>query len=107
MKPSLIVRLAQLSTRLEDLNGLLAAPDVPRDLDRYRALSREHAEITPVVGRYREWQSAERDFVTAQDLAADPETKTYAEEEAKSAKAAMERLENKRQQLFLRRAPTP
>ena len=105
MKPSLTARLAQLSTRLEDLNGLLAAPDVTRDLDRYRALSREHAEITPVVERYHEWQSAERDLVTAQDLAADPETKAYAEEEAKSARAAMERLESELQQLLLPRDP--
>ena len=105
MKPSLTARLAQLSTRLEDLNGLLAAPDVTRDLDRFRALSREHAEITPVVERYREWQSAERDLATAQDLAADPETKAYAEEEAKSAKAAMERLEEDLQRLLLPRDP--
>ena len=105
MKPSLTARLAQLSTRLEDLNGLLAAPDVTRDLDRFRALSREHAEITPVGERYREWQSAERDLATAQDLAADPETKAYAEEEAKSAKAAMERLEEDLQRLLLPRDP--
>src|SRR5215471_4941091 len=105
MKRSLTARLAQLSNRLEDLNGLLAAPDVTRDLDRFRALSREHAEITPVVERYREWQSAERDLVTAQDLAADPETKAYAEEEAKSAKTAMERLEDELQRLLLPRDP--
>src|SRR5215468_3307879 len=98
MKASLATRLAQLSSRLEDLNGLLAAPEATRDLDRYRTLSREHAEITPVVERYRAWQGAERDLATAQDLAADPETKAYAEEEAKSAKAAMERLEEELQQ---------
>jgi len=58
-----------------------------------------------VVERYREWQSAERDLATAQDLAADPETKAYAEEEAKSAKAAMERLEEDLQRLLLPRDP--
>jgi len=58
-----------------------------------------------VVARYREWQSAERDLATAQDLAADPETKAYAEEEAKSAKAAMERLEEDLQRLLLPRDP--
>src|SRR5215471_17723005 len=105
MKRSLTARLAQLSNRLEDLNGLLAAPDVTRDLDRFRALSREHAEITPVVERYHEWQSAERDLATAQDLAADPATRGYAEEEAKSAKATMERLEDELQKALLPRDP--
>jgi len=94
MKPSLVTKLTQLSARLEELSGLLAAPDVTRDLDRYRALSREHAEIAPVVALHRDWQQAERDLANAQELVADQEMKAYAEEEAKSAKTAMERLED-------------
>jgi len=105
MKPSLVTKLAQLSARLEELSGLLAAPDVTRDLDRYRALSREHAEIAPVVALHRDWQQAERDLANAQELVADPEMKAYAEEEAKSAKAAMERLEEELQRVLLPRDP--
>jgi peptide chain release factor 1 len=105
MKPSLVTKLTQLSARLEELSGLLAAPDVTRDLDRYRALSREHAEIAPVVALHRDWQQAERDLANAQELVADPEMKTYAEEEAKSAKAAMERLEEELQRVLLPRDP--
>ncbi|HTR57576.1 MAG TPA: peptide chain release factor 1 [Casimicrobiaceae bacterium] len=101
MKPSLAVKLAQLSARLEDLNGLLSAPDVTRDLDRYRGLSREHAQIAPVVARYLEWQGAERDLAVAQELASDPEMKPLAEE----AKAMMERLEEELQHLLLPRDP--
>jgi peptide chain release factor 1 len=105
MKPSLVAKLAQLSTRLEDLNVLLAAPDVTRDLDRYRSLSREHAEIAPVVERYREWQGAERDLASARDLAADPEMKSLAEEEAGLARTTMERLEEELQRMLLPRDP--
>ncbi|HEX7273228.1 MAG TPA: peptide chain release factor 1 [Casimicrobiaceae bacterium] len=105
MKPSLAAKLAQLSTRLEDLTVLLAAPDVTRDLDRYRGLSREHAEITPVVERYREWQGAERDLSSARDLASDPEMKSLAAEEADLAKATMERLEEELQRMLLPRDP--
>jgi len=105
MKPSLATKLAQLSTRLEDLNGLLAAPDVTRDLDRYRGLSREHAELATVVERYRQWQGAERDLATAQELASDPEMKPLAEEETKVARATMERLEEELQRLLLPRDP--
>ena len=105
MKPSLAAKLAQLSTRLEDLTVLLAAPDVTRDLDRYRGLSREHAEIAPVVERYREWQGAERDLSSARDLASDPEMKSLAEEEVGLAKATMERLEEELQRMLLPRDP--
>ena len=105
MKPSLVTKLAQLSTRLEDLNGLLAAPDVTRDLDRYRGLSREHAELATVVERYREWQRAERDLAAAQELASDPEMKLLVEEETRTTKASMERLEEELQRLLLPRDP--
>jgi len=105
MKPSLAAKLAQLSTRLEELTVLLAAPDVTRDLDRYRSLSREHAEITPVVERYREWQGAERDLASARDLASDLEMKSLAEEEAGLAKATMDRLEEELQRMLLPRDP--
>ena len=69
MKSSLSNKLTQLATRREELDGLLAEPDVTRDLDRYRALSREHAEIDPVVALYRDWQQAERELANARELA--------------------------------------
>src|SRR2546426_11109307 len=92
MKPSLATKLTQLASRLEDLDGLLAAPDVTRDLDRYRALSREYAEIAPVVALHRDWQRAERDLASARELLADAEIKALAEDEAKAAEATRERL---------------
>ena len=69
MKTSLANRLTQLTSRLEELDGLLAAPDVTRDLDRYRALSRERAEIAPRVALYRDWQQAEHDLASARSFA--------------------------------------
>jgi peptide chain release factor 1 len=105
MKSSLSTKLTQLVARREELDGLLAAPDVTRDLDRYRALSREHAEIDPVVALYRDWQQAERELANARELLADPELKMLAEAEAKETKAAMERLEEELQRVLLPRDP--
>jgi peptide chain release factor 1 len=105
MKPSLATKLTQLASRLEELDGLLAAPDVTRDLDRYRALSREYAEIAPVVALHRDWQGAERDLANARELLADPELKTLAEDDAKAAKATMERIEEELQRVLLPRDP--
>jgi len=89
MKPSLSIKLAQLATRLEELNGLLGAEDAARDLDRYRALTREHAEITPIVALYREWEQSGRDLAAAREMLADPQMKSFADDESKAAKARM------------------
>src|SRR5947207_12095937 len=105
MKPSLATKLTQLASRLEELDGLLAAPDVTRDLDRYRALSREYAEIAPVVALHRDWQQADRDLASARELLADAEMKTLAEDEAKAAKVTMERIEEELQRVLLPRDP--
>src|SRR5215831_6076291 len=105
MKPSLVTRLNQLDARLEELNELLASPDVTRDMDRYRALTREHAEIAPVVALHRDWQQAERDLSSARELLADPEMKSLAEDEAKAAASAMDRLEEELQRALVPRDP--
>jgi peptide chain release factor 1 len=68
-------------------------------------LSREHAEIDPVVALYRDWQQAERELANARELLADPELKMLAEAEAKEAKATMERLEEELQRVLLPKDP--
>ena len=105
MKSSLSHKLTQLAARLHELDGLLAAEDVTRDLDRFRALSREHSEITPVVTLYRDWQKADNDLAAAQDMLADPEMKAFGDEEAKAAKVRMEALEAQLQSVLLPRDP--
>jgi peptide chain release factor 1 len=105
MKPSLATKLTQLATRLHELDGLLAAEDVTRDLDRFRALSREHAEIAPVVTLYSDWERANGDLMAAQDMLSDAEMKSFADEEVKSAKARMEILEEELQRVLLPRDP--
>ena len=105
MKASLSTKLTQLAARLHELDGLLAAEDVTRDLDRFRALSREHSEITPVVTLYRDWQKADNDLAAAQDMLADPEMKAFGDEEAKAAKVRMEALEAQLQSVLLPRDP--
>ncbi len=103
MKSSLSTKLNQLTARVEELNGLLAAEDVTRDLDRYRALTREHAEISPVVALYRDWQRAELDLAAAQDMLSDPEMKAYADDEVGAVKTRMSTLEEDLQRALLPR----
>ena len=92
MKPSLRSKLEQLTSRLEELDGLLAAEDVTTDLDRFRALSKENSDLAPVVARFREYVQAEADFAAATDMASDPGLREFAGEERIAAQVRIEAL---------------
>jgi peptide chain release factor 1 len=106
MKQSLRTRLDQLSARLMELDALLAAEDATRDLDRFRALSRERAEIEPVVARFGEFRRAEDDVAAAIELAHDPQMRDYAEEERRAGEARIEALARELQAMLLPKDPS-
>src|SRR5262249_58360158 len=81
MKPSIAAKLDQLFHRLDELNGLLSSEGATRDLGEFKRLSREHAEIAPIVARYRDYKSAESDLAAATEMLADPATRSFAEGE--------------------------
>jgi peptide chain release factor 1 len=105
MKQSLQNKLDQLAARLAELDLLLSQPDITQHLDQYRKLTREHAELTPLVQQYAQWQQACADVATAQELAADPSLKEFAEEEAGAARTRMAALEATLQTLLLPKDP--
>jgi peptide chain release factor 1 len=101
MKASLHTKLGQLALRLAELDATLAAPDAARDLDRYRALTKEHAEIAPVVARFQEYQAAEHDAAAADELAHDPAMRAFADEERVVAEEKMTALAADLQRMLL------
>jgi peptide chain release factor 1 len=105
MKPSLRTKLEQLETRIAELDALLASQDATRDLDRYRAMTKEHADIGPVVERFRDLQRAEADLSTAEDLASDPDMRDFAAEEQAAARERIDHIGNELQAMLLPRDP--
>ena len=105
MNEALRNRLDGFSGRLEELNGLLASEQAARDLDQLRKLSREHAELTSLLDLYDRYRQAERDAAAAKEMAADSSMKSFAEEELKVARSAMQRLEADLQQQLLPKDP--
>ena len=91
--------------RLGGLEGLLAAEGATRDMAHFTRLSREHAEVASVVSLFQKYLQVERDAAEARELAADAGMKTYADEELKKARAAMERLEAELQKALLPKDP--
>lgn len=105
MKDSIRTKLLSLCRRLEEIDAMLAAPDAADDMNRFRDLSRERAEIEPITIKVREFEQAEKDLEFAQDLRNDPEMAEFAADEIKTAKQMLETLEHELEILLLPRDP--
>lgn len=105
MKQSMRSRLEQLSQRLIEVDALLAEPEIANDMDRFRKLSRERAEIDPVVELFKSYESTEADLETAMEMMSDPELKEMGEEEMKAAKDRIAALEEALQLELLPKDP--
>jgi peptide chain release factor 1 len=105
MKPSMLARLDQLANRLEEINSLLMQEGVTDNMEQYRKLNREHAELGPLVDLYQQYTQAASDVETAQGMLADPDMKEFAQEEIGAAKARMEQMEVDLQKLLLPKDP--
>jgi peptide chain release factor 1 len=105
MKASMAAKLGQLDSRLVELDALLSSEDATRDMDGYRKLTREHAEITPVVELYRRHLGRESDVTAAQEMLADPDMKSFAEEEIRAARDDMAVLEKDLERALLPKDP--
>src|SRR5690606_2030472 len=98
-------RLERLAHRLTEVDALLAEPEIAGDMDRYRKLTRERAELDPVVTAFRAYTGAESDMADAQEMMSDPELREMAEEEYSLKREKLEALGDELQILLLPRDP--
>ncbi len=105
MKDSLRQQLERLSMRLHELDATLSDPQVAGDMQRYRSLSREHAEVAGVVKHFQQFQQRERDLAAARELLADPDMAALAEEEIVAAEHDLAGLQQTLQTALLPRDP--
>ena len=98
-------KLAQMARRLEEIDTTLQDPNVTSDMNKFRALSKERAEIEPVVLKTKEFETAEEDLKTAEEMLKDPEMAEFAAEEIKAAKETLEKAEQDLQILLLPKDP--
>jgi peptide chain release factor 1 len=105
MKTSIRIKLGHLITRLAELDEKLSDPNVTQDLNQFRKLSREHAELSPIVGFYKEYTVTESDLAGAEALLDEPEMREMAQEEIKQAKQRLIDLEGELQRALLPKDP--
>jgi peptide chain release factor 1 len=97
VNPRLRTKLDSMVGRLGDLERLLAAENATRDLEQFKKLSREHAEVSGLVSLFQQYRQAEGDAEAARELKLD--------EELKSARDSMEKLEAELQKALLPKDP--
>ena len=107
MKASIQTRLESLSDRFDEITALLADPEVQSDQDRFRSLSREYAQLNPVITCFRAYRDALDAVVYAESLQQDPdpEVRAMAREELDDAETKRDELDQQLQILLLPRDP--
>ena len=107
MKQSLVHKLQHLSERYEEIGHLLGDNEIISNQDKFRALSKEYAELEPVVQAYEAFTQAQEDLAEAELLLKDedPDMREMGQEEFKTAKVTLARLEEELQVLLLPKDP--
>ena len=107
MKASLLNKLDVLQDRFEELTALLGDGEVISDQAKFRAYSKEYAEVEPVVATYKNLLKVQADLEGAQALLkdSDPDMREMAEEEVAEAKAQLIELEATLQRMLLPKDP--
>ena len=105
MKASLADKLARADERLLELDALLSQPEATGNMDAYRKLTREHADITPVVVLYRQYRQLLDEQTHLQAMLADPDMRDLAHEELAVSERKLAKLETDLQTALLPRNP--
>ncbi len=101
MKATLADKLARADERLLELDALLSQPDATSNMDAYRKLTREHADITPVVMLYRQYCHVLEDQNSVKGMLSDPDMRELAAAELADGEAKIARLETELQTALL------
>lgn len=107
MKASLLNKLDLIRDRYEELTALLGDAEVISEQSRFRAYSKEYAEVEPVVAAYREFRKVQDDLDGAQALLkdSDPDLREMAAEEVAEGKRQLAELEDRLQRMLLPKDP--
>ncbi len=107
MKESIKNKLDNLVDRHEELGALLSDGEVIGDQNKFRALSKEYAEVEPVVKCYENYCQALEDIEEAQSLSkdGDADMREMAQEELSGAQSRRDVMAEELQRLLLPRDP--
>jgi peptide chain release factor 1 len=105
MKDSIFNKLENLKDRYQELEALLSDGEVLSNQERFRTLSKEFAEIEPVVKAFMQFQEVQDQLRQAREMQKDSDSdiRAMADDEVKSIEAGLEQQELELQKLLLPR----
>ncbi|MGB9606213.1 MAG: PCRF domain-containing protein, partial [Bryobacteraceae bacterium] len=100
-------KLDEIEARFEELTRQMADPALIQDPERYRKTAKAHAELDPIVARYREWKKLDSELAQARQLLeeSDDELRKLAEEEIERLERERARVEQDLKVLLLPKDP--
>ena len=103
----MIDKLGNLVQRFQEIEELLAQPEMASDIERLSRLAKERADLEPMARAYKQYQQVRQSLDDAQILVEDPDTEIarLAKEELPILTAQLEALEREVQQALIPRDP--
>jgi peptide chain release factor 1 len=105
---TLTEKLDQLDSRYEQMTYQLSSADVMADSSRFQKLAKQHAELSEIVAKHREYKQIEKDLAGAHQMvleAEDSEMKQMAHDEEKHLAERKEVVEHELKLLLLPKDP--
>jgi peptide chain release factor 1 len=101
-------RLNQIEARYEELTSALASPDIVSDSAKFQKTAKAHAEVAPIVEKYREFKDLTQGIAESKAMLADekdPEMRAYAQEELDKLEARVGAVDDELKFLLLPKDP--
>ena len=98
-------KLETVEKRYEELTEKISDPEVIARTNEWKELMKEHAELEPIVEKYREYKKAKNSYEDAKEMMNDPEMKDLAEEEMLTNKELMPKIEEELKILLIPKDP--
>jgi peptide chain release factor 1 len=100
-------KLSGLEDKYEELTRRLSDPETVKDMNLYMKLSKEQAELKPILVKFREYKKLLRDIEETRELlnSGDRELKELAEEEMEGLKEQQPQIEQELKILLLPKDP--
>ena len=98
-------KLETVEKRYEELTQKISDPEIISRNSEWREYMKEHAELEPIVEKFREYKKTKQEYEEAKELMTDPEMKDLAEEEMLTAKEQLPKIEEELKILLIPKDP--
>src|SRR6201987_5969 len=101
-------RLDQIEASYDELTNALASPEIVNDSARFQKTAKAHAEIAPIVEKYREYKDLTKGIADSKAMLIeekDPDMRAYAQEELDNLESRVTAVEEELKVLLLPKDP--